>query len=502
MTPGSNYYADLGVERDATPEEIRRAYHKAARELHPDVSSEIDANELFIRIQSAYDILSDPARKEKYDRSLPPVEKTSPVVGLNVIYSRPNLLKVNESQLLFVLLELTSPSEARKQPSPPLNVCLVLDRSTSMLGERMDTVKKTAIEIIRHLRSDDLVSIVIFSDRAEGLVSGGRSADVKEIEKKIKMIRPSGGTEIYHGLEAGFFEVRSRYSNNHTNQIILLTDGRTYGDESECLRLADQAAIYGIGISGLGIGNEWNDVFLDSLAARTGGSSLYISKPKDIGKILKEKFSGFGKIYAERVAFDIHTKPGVKLRYAFRISPDAIRLKSTTPIRLGVIPKEPSMAFLLEFVIDPILSSNGPLSIAEGQISLDIPTRANPNCILSLHLSRQVSEASEFPPPPTRLMNAISQLNLYRMQERANQYLVDGKPNEASRQMQNLATHLYSRGEHELARMTMLEADNIPVQGGLSEAGKKLIKYGTRALLLPSNIPGTTEFERAEREGE
>jgi Ca-activated chloride channel family protein len=499
MTRSSDYYADLGVSRDATPEDIRRAYHKAARELHPDVSSEVDANELFLQIQAAYDVLSDPVKREKYDQSLSPQEKTGPVVGLNIIYSRQNLLKINEPQLIFVLFELTAPADAKTHPSPPLNVCLVLDRSTSMQGERMDTIKSTAIELIRQLRSDDLVSIVTFSDRADVLISGGKSADKNEIEKKIKMIQTSGGTEIFHGLEAGFFEVRSRYSNNYTNQIILLTDGRTYGDEADCLRVADQAAIYGIEISGLGIGSEWNDAFLDSLAARTGGSSIFLSQPKDIAKFLKEKFAGLGQIYAERVAFDIHTKAGVELRYAFRISPDANPLKATTPIRLGVIPKEPGLAFLLEFLIDPIVSFSGMLPIAEGQISLDIPTRVNPNCILSLQLSRQVEESDEFQPPPTRLMNAISKLTLYRMQERANQFLVDGMPEDASRHLHNLATHLYSEGQQELARATLEEAENIMLQGGLSESGKKLIKYGTRSLLLPSQVPGSSDLPKAER---
>jgi len=308
------------------------------------------------------------------------------------------------------------------------------------------------------------------------------------------MIQPSGGTEIFRGLEAGFFEVRSRYSNSFANHIILLTDGRTYGDEGDCMRIAEQAAIYGIGISGLGIGAEWNDVFLDTLSTRTGGSSMYISQPKDIDKLLKEKFIGLGQIFAERVTFDLNLKPGVELGYAFRISPDANPLKSTSPIRLGMIPKEPGLAFVLEFLLDPIVSFSGTLPLAEGQISLDIPTRTNPNCILSMQLSRPVSEIPDIEPPPTRLVNAISRLTLYRMQERANQYLVDGQPEDASRRLHNLATHLFTHGQNELARTTLEEAENIKQRGSVSEAGKKAIKYGTRALLLPAGAPEPSDW--------
>jgi Ca-activated chloride channel family protein len=96
-------------------------------------------------------------------------------------------------------------------------------------------------------------------------------------------------------------------------------------------------------------------------------------------------------------------------------------------------------------------------------------------------------------------MNAISKLTLYRMQERANQFLVDGMPEDASRHLHNLATHLYSEGQQELARATLEEAENIMLQGGLSESGKKLIKYGTRSLLLPSQVPGSSDLPKAER---
>jgi Ca-activated chloride channel family protein len=106
-----------------------------------------------------------------------------------------------------------------------------------------------------------------------------------------------------------------------------------------------------------------------------------------------------------------------------------------------------------------------------------------------------VSEETDLQPPPTRLLKAMSQLTLYRMQERANQYLAEGQLDDASRHLHNLATHLFSQGQHELARTTLQEAENIDQHLGLSNAGKKQIKYGTRALLLPSNLPISDEFD-------
>ncbi len=61
-------YAILGVEKTATAEEIKKAFRRKARELHPDVNKAPDAEERFKEANHAYDILSDPEKREQYDR--------------------------------------------------------------------------------------------------------------------------------------------------------------------------------------------------------------------------------------------------------------------------------------------------------------------------------------------------------------------------------------------------------------------------------------------------
>jgi molecular chaperone DnaJ len=63
----SDYYQVLGVDRDASFDEIKKVYRKLAREYHPDVNSDPSASEKFKNITTAYEILSDPDKRQRYD---------------------------------------------------------------------------------------------------------------------------------------------------------------------------------------------------------------------------------------------------------------------------------------------------------------------------------------------------------------------------------------------------------------------------------------------------
>jgi len=63
----TEYYSVLGVRRDAGPDEIKRAYRRLARELHPDVNPDPQTQERFKEITQAYEVLSDPEKRQLYD---------------------------------------------------------------------------------------------------------------------------------------------------------------------------------------------------------------------------------------------------------------------------------------------------------------------------------------------------------------------------------------------------------------------------------------------------
>ncbi len=486
MIKKPNFYALLGLQRSATPEEVRRAYLKAAKRLHPDTNNAPGETELFLDIQQAYQVLSEPSRRSAYDAKLEPDEELPSFVNHRILFSRKEILRLKQAQLVYILLDL-SPNEKQKgeNSTAPLNICLVLDCSTSMKGEKLNTAKATASHLIHRLKGKDIFSMVSFSDRAKVVVPAARQANIQRSETGIQMLQTSGGTEILRGLQAGYDEVR-RYASPHSiNHIILLTDGRTYGDEQACYTLAQRAAEEGIGISGFGIGSGWNDIFLDHLANITGGNSMFVSRPSDIERLLNEKFSNLSQTYAENVTLEHQAQDGVEMNYLFRLQPETGPLSGENPIRLGPILHDKPLSVLIEFRIKPQSEGREALSLLHGQLEISSAIAQFPIPPIPINLAISISDMLTPEPPPTSIIQAISKLTLYRIQEKARAEVAAGEYGKASDHLQRLATHLLSQGERDLAHTVMLEAEYIEKQKSFSESGEKQIKYGTRALILP-----------------
>ncbi len=485
MPASPDYYALLGVLRDASVEEIKRAYVTSAQRLHPDKNKAPGETEMFLDIQQAYETLSNPKRRAQYDLSLPKQEAPFSPVSVKISYSRPNLVRLNEPQLLYTMLEVGGRAQDKDVPAPPLNVCLVLDRSTSMKDAKMDLLKAASIEVMRNMRAEDIFSVVTFSDHAEVVIPASLQPNRSKLESVIRSIQPAGATEMYQGLEAGFGEVSRNLDPRRVNHVILLTDGHTYGDENACLDLAARAAQVGIGISCMGIGNDWNDTFLDEVAMRTGNTSRYIARPLDIQKILTEKFRELTRRVAEEVTLEFQPPPGVSLNYAFRMQPESGPVVIEKTMRLGPILRDTHLGVLFEFTVHPLaLRGVDTAIILEGGLKVSMPSRPTPVPPLRIRFERGVGAEAGNEPPSGVILQALSKLTLYRMQERARAQIQVGEFEKATRSLKHLASHLLTQGQQGLAHTVMLEVENLQRSNGITQEGGKEIKYATRALMM------------------
>ncbi len=485
-----DYYRALGVSRDASPDEIRSAYFDAARHWHPDANPNPEAQERFITIQKAYETLSNAEKRKAYNSKMVDAGY-QPSISLKIQYSRSSIPTLAEPQLAYVLLEVMPTAEMDAAKQTPLNLSLVIDRSTSMKGERMDMVKANIAMLVQRLSPKDFVNVVAFSDFADVIIPSTRVMNLEKLLDKVSMLETSGGTEIFKGLEAGVEQLRQRGGKQSIRHLVLLTDGHTYGDEERCYLLAREAAAEGIVINALGIGDEWNDPFLDQLTGLSGGTVQFVSSRQDLSHFFEQKIYSLNQVYAKSMKLDFTLSPGAQLQYAMRLSPEVGPLPPVSPLMLGNMQYNRRQVVLFEFLLQEVSNDVKYIRFADGTLDMEIPSDHK---IASFDLNFRRPTSNEMTPemPPGEIIDAMARLTLYRLQERARQEVEAGNIAEATKHLQYLATHLLAHGDRELAHVVLVEAEHIQQSHSFSKVGDKQIKYGTRALLLPSGLEYST----------
>jgi Ca-activated chloride channel family protein len=404
-------------------------------------------------------------------------------LNMEVHVSRPVLREMDEAQILYTLSSIRPALQDADTIPPPLSLSIVLDRSTSMAGERLDTARVSAENIISQLRPQDKIAIVTFSDRSEVLISTESSPTSTEARHRLSLIKASGGTEIYQGLSAGVNQLRQVRHPDTVGHVILLTDGRTYGDETSCLQLAEEIAQEGIEVTALGIGEEWNDSFLDELATKTGGQAVYIDNIASLAPFLQQKFLGLGQVIADQVVVEVETTPGVTMQSAFRTNPAPMPLHEGHMLRLGSLFAGNNISLLMEFLIPPITPMDS-YEISRLHLSAHLIQKStNLRTVLSLSIP-VVSEPVPAPIPGS-LLTAVRTVTLARLEERARSDAQNGHLNLATTRLEHLATRLFEMGEPELADTVLSESAVLRRTHTFSEKGKKAVKYGTRNLVDP-----------------
>ena len=474
---GETYYTILGVPKSASLDDIQDAFAILAGTF-PE-NAEINANPEYAKVMQAYEVLSDKDRRSIYDSLL--VETTPPAIEANVQISRAKMKTADSAQLFYLLVEITPPTHVIRARRP-LNLCLVLDRSTSMQGSRLESLKTAVYHIIDKLAPDDLISIISYSDRAETVVEATHIQNKNQIISRIRSIQASGGTEIYQGLSAGIHQMRQANLAQYNNHLILLTDGHTYGDAELCIELASQANKSNIGFSAFGIGDEWNDYFLDQLVAPSGGRTAYIEQPSQIVEFLQDRIQGLGTIHARNLILKKSFPEQTTLQYGFKLLPFAQPIElSGSEIKLGNLEGKGSMAFLLELLLQP-QEHESRITIPV-EITAEIPEQNNQ--IQKITKQVQIIVASRVPDsdPPNDIVKAVRMLNMYRMNEKVWEDIEAGHVGVAATRLRHLTTRLLEAGEIQLAQQANSETERLTNMGELSEEGRKRLKFGTRAMI-------------------
>ncbi len=161
-------------------------------------------------------------------------------------------------------------------------VALIIDKSSSMEGRKIELARLSAIGVVEHLKPTDTIGVLIFDNSYQWAIPMRRAVDTSLMKRLISGITPDGGTQIAPALAEAYRKVLpSKASYKH---IVLLTDG--ISEEGDSIDLAKEALAHQVTISTVGLGQDVNRSYLEKIAEASGGRSYFLNEPQGLQQIL------------------------------------------------------------------------------------------------------------------------------------------------------------------------------------------------------------------------
>ena len=407
-------------------------------------------------------------------------------LGLTTTLNKESIPVTRTQQLVYVLVE-AMPSETVSSTRMNVNFGFVLDRSGSMRGAKVERLKEAMALALGRMAPEDRCSITIFNDTAQVIAKSESVTKQKALLSKIRRIRANGGTQMSRGLSLGLREVFRDFDANRVNQVLLLTDGQTYGDESQCQKLAKEAGEHKIAIQALGLGDDWNEDLLDEVAKLSGGVSDQIESADEIAPLFTQTVERSQKAVIRNAEMVLRLVSGVVPRQVWQVTPMIANLgytpigKQDVQVSLGELDAEHGKSLLVELLLPP--RQPGRYRIAQAEVRYDVPlqglTGGSARSDIVLNFTADAQEAKRYNP---EIMNTVEKVTAYKLQTRALEEARMGNVAGATQKLRAAATRLLDLGEPDLADAARQEADNLESSGQMSAGGTKKLRYQTRKL--------------------
>jgi len=221
-------------------------------------------------------------------------------------------LSINENKLEELEKEMLDEDNEGEQAS--MDVFCIIDRSGSMYGGKLQSVKKSLHYLLDLLKPEDRISIILFDDKSELILSPkmiGKSRKI--IEETINSIQDRGTTNIKAGLETCFNAVINRKTRNQVTGVLLLSDGqdnchfnhdKTKVDsffENWYEKLNNDPFI----LHSFGYGDDHDEEILNHIARKRGGNFYYVQDIELVSDNFIDCLGGLSSVIGKNAYVDI-----------------------------------------------------------------------------------------------------------------------------------------------------------------------------------------------------
>ena len=278
-------------------------------------------------------------------------------------------LFADENQKTYLKVGMTGFELINDQERTASNIAIVLDKSGSMDGDKIERAIEAAMLAVDILDDNDILSVITYSDSVEVLVPATKVTDKLFIKRKIASIQSGGSTALFAGVSKGADEVEKFFDRNKVNRVILLSDGlANVGPESPAAlgELGTSLRRMGISVTTIGLGLGYNEDLMVRLAQKSDGNHAFVENSRDLSRIFEYEFGDILSVVAQNVNIEIDCKEGIHPIRILGRDADVIGNKVYTS--LNQLYSNQEKYFLLEIEVDPF-SEGESVGIADVEMS-------------------------------------------------------------------------------------------------------------------------------------
>ena len=220
----------------------------------------------------------------------------------------------------YVFLDITADANKVAANPAPLELAIVIDRSGSMRGKRLQNAVDAARTAIERLRDGDIVSVLSYNTRTEVVIPTTviDAQTRSDMLRRIKGIQAKGDTCISCAVETGM-RMLGR-SPNRVSRILLLSDGeatRGVKDVEGFGLIADRSRSMGVSITSIGVDLEYNERIMAALARRSNGRHYFVESAVHLADIFAKEMQSLEQTVAANAELQVELAPGVFLDHVY-----------------------------------------------------------------------------------------------------------------------------------------------------------------------------------------
>lgn len=385
----------------------------------------------------------------------------------------------------YLRVQVIAPDSVNKGGTRlPLNLALVIDRSGSMAGSKLDKAREAAIFCLRNLTGADRAAVVAYDDEVRVVAA----SQVLSPEAKNRMIsdvrgiHSGGSTNLGGGWLTGAQEVaRHQHEANYLNRTILLSDGLAnvgITDPDELAHHAAELRQRGVSTTTMGIGADFNEDLLERMAIKGAGHFYFIEDARQIPDFLHRELGEVLSTIARRVTLELEVPAGVEVRLLNTFESD--RTGNTLCVRLDdmIAGEVRSLVFKLTAGSGPV-GNKVPLALRLGYT--DVETGA----VLSVRSDEAVlvyatSAECAAETPNAGVLEDAALLEVALAREEALRLDAAGQHAQSATILAGAAAYLNAIAPASpvaQAEVDMLNAESAQAAGGLTAMARKMLHY-------------------------